>query len=416
MIQVEKGNSFQFCNSKNLANFLTEALELDCFKISRSSCDLEILSNPRFLNWLKNEFFVIFGTGGSSLGAQAIYGIAKTRLPTQKKFFFIDSLDPDVIADLFANINLEKTGFLCISKSGETLETLTQVRLTLQMCRDLKNLADKFIVITEEKKSTLYAIALENNFLIARHEKSIGGRFSVLSNVGMIPAKIFGLDPFEIRKGAQSVFDIKNVVHSTDGVFSDEKAISDNALDNINEFNLCENFYNSINFIINNLKKNVTNHVFFVYSNKMKKFSEWLNQLYAESTGKDEKGITPILATGSIDQHSQLQLYLDGPKDKFFTFFTHDYQNTGNCEVGGHSLAQFFRAQYDATLMSLKEKKMNVRGIALHDFSPYNIGMLFSYFMLEVITICKCINVDAFNQPAVERGKIITMDLLKNDF
>lgn len=405
MIQAEKENSFQYCDSKNLANFLTEALDLDCFKISRSFCDLEILSNPRFLNWLKNEFFVIFGTGGSSLGAQAIYGIAKTRIQTQKKFFFIDSLDPDVIADLFANINLEKTGFLCISKSGETLETLTHVRLTLQMFRDLKNFADKFIVITEEKKSALYTIALENNFLIARHEKSIGGRFSVLSNVGMIPAKIFGLDPFEIRKGAQKVFEVKNIIHN-----------ENEELEDINEFNLCENFYNSINFIIHNLKKNTTNHVFFVYSNKMKKFSEWLNQLYAESTGKDEKGITPILATGSIDQHSQLQLYLDGPKDKFFTFFTHDYHNSGKYKVGSHFLSQFFRAQYDATLMSLKERKINVRAIALNDFSPYNIGMLFSYFMLEVITICKCINVNAFNQPAVERSKIITMDLLKNDF
>lgn len=397
-MNLEKSHFPYHFRNINFADFLATTLELDCFKISCSSKDLEIFSDSQFNSWLQNDIFVIFGTGGSSLGAQAIFELAKRYCKISKKILFIDNLDPDLISDMFQQIDFEKTAFLAISKSGETLETLTLIQLVLQKYHNEKNISKKILIITEDKNSTLKNLAKKNNLLLLEHSKNIGGRFSVLSNVGMVPAKIFGLDPFEIRKGAQQIFKLQDVL-------KEDKTLA------LSEKKLISSFSDSVDFVIENLEKNITNQVFFVYSSRMEKFAKWLSQLYAESTGKDQKGITPIISLGSIDQHSQLQLYLDGNKDKFFTFLTHDYDH--DYLVKDKPLSQIFRAQYKATIMSLKEKKIKVREIVLNDFSPYNIGMLFSYFMLEVITVCKWLNINAFNQPAVERGKLITMDLLK---
>jgi glucose-6-phosphate isomerase len=165
--------------------------------------------------------------------------------------------------------------------------------------------------------------------------------------------------------------------------------------------------------------------VSFIYSDKLAPFGAWLAQLYAESTGKCGRGITQLTARGSTDQHSQLQLYLDGNRDKCFTFFFENQElerqiPSNNLPktfsyLEGKTTADIFRAQYAATITSLLEKKYNVREIKIQEISPEILGALFMHFMLEVACVCKLMEVNPFDQPAVERGKILTRKFLSED-
>lgn len=377
-------------------SFLDDLLKLDCFSIVNRTDDLECLKSDRLQKWLNshNEFLIL-GTGGSSLGAQCIYEISKSLENSLKNIKFVSNLDPDTLKVVFSDIkDKNKVGILCISKSGETLETITQFLLASEFF-DTKDLHSKVVVITEDKPSTLKQIALDNNFLCLDHPKTIGGRFSVFSIVGMLPAVICGIDPLKIRNGG------KKILHGN--------------LDNIKK---------GVSFIIQNFRKGITNHISFLYSDKLMFFAKWLAQLYAESSGKSEVGITPITARGSVDQHSQLQLYLDGYSDKCFSFFLEKQHsnlsiNSDNLPekfsyLKGKKVSEIFEAQYNATIDSLIEKDRPLRKFEISAITPEILGELFMYFMIEVPCICNFIKVSPFDQPAVERGKIITKNLLSN--
>jgi glucose-6-phosphate isomerase len=205
----------------------------------------------------------------------------------------------------------------------------------------------------------------------------------------MLPALICGIDPMKIRKGAKNY---------RDNCF---KAAADGA------------FF---------AKENHHQHVFFMYSDKLSCFGQWLAQLYAESTGKMEIGITPLIARGSVDQHSQLQLYLAGPKNKSFTFLLEKQETrlqipsaftpSGFEYLKGKNLQSVFEAQCDATLDSVLKKHMPVRKIEFDSITPEILGELFMHFMLEVIMVCNLMDVNAFDQQAVEYAKSRTKELL----
>lgn len=377
--------------------FFDNLLKLECFSIVDHSDDLECLKDERLQKWLNShDEFLILGTGGSSLGAQCIYEISKShKNSTGKKITFVSNLDPCTLNAIFSDIkDLSRVGILCISKSGETLETITQFLLISKLF-SAQDLSSIVVVITENKASTLKQIAIDNDFLCLDHPKTIGGRFSVFSIVGMLPAVICGIDPFEIRNGG------KKILH---GNLNDVKA--------------------GVAFIIRNFRKNITNHVSFIYSDKLMFFAEWLAQLYAESSGKLGIGVTPITARGSVDQHSQLQLYLDGCADKCFSFFyekqTVDLSISNNnlpdkfAYLNGKRVSEIFEAQCSATIDSLLEKKRPLRKFAIPAITPEILGELFMHFMIEVPSVCNLIGVTPFDQPAVERGKVITKTLLSN--
>jgi len=377
-------------------DFFKEMTQLDCFNIVKHSEDLSALDDPRFKKWCGLKNFVIFGTGGSSLGGQAIHSIANS---CDKNLKFVSNLDPSSLEDLLQTTDFEETGFLVISKSGETLETICQLLVAMDFTRHLNDFEDRFVVVTEDKDSTLRQVANQNKFLCLDHPNTIGGRFSVFSLVGMIPAILCGLDPRTIRTGGRRVLD--NFGNST--------------------FKIQE----GADFVFKNFEKGICNHVSFIYSEKLINFGYWLAQLYAESSGKDEKGITPLTAIGSVDQHSQLQLYLDGPRDKCFTFFYEKQE--GSLSVKNENLpakfeylrnkkiSEVFSSQCDATQKVLLENGFNVRRIEVPSISADNLGALFMHFMLEVACVCKLIDVNPFDQPAVERGKIITKELLSQE-
>jgi glucose-6-phosphate isomerase len=261
----------------------------------------------------------------------------------------------------------------------------------------LEDKEDRFVFITEDKPSSIREIANEFNFLCLDHPKTIGGRFSVFSIVGMLPALLCGADPEKIRDGGRRILE------------NHFKEVEDGAV-----------------FVFESFRKGITQHVSFIYTDKFIPFGTWLAQLYAESTGKNGCGITPLTAIGSVDQHSQLQLYLDGSKDKCFTFFFENqkselriaedrYLPSSLFYLKNKTAANVFQTQYAATVASVLEKKCNVRKIEMPEITSEIMGALFMHFMLEVACVCKLMDVNPFDQPAVEYGKILTKKLLSEN-
>ncbi|MBE6446954.1 MAG: hypothetical protein E7015_00470 [Alphaproteobacteria bacterium] len=390
--QIVESNCFR---GRSNFDFFNDITKLDCCSIVRKTEDLEALDSPRFTEWLKLKNFLIFGTGGSSLCGQTICSALKK---TDKNIRFVSNLDPFTLENVMSSSDFENTGFLFISKSGETLETITQLLLIIEATSSLSNFSDRFVIITENKDSTLKELADKNKFICFDHPTTIGGRYSVFSLVGMIPAVICGQDPRSIRSGGRRVLD---------------------------------NFGNSIykiqegsDFVFQATRNHISNHVSFIYSDKLTCFGAWLAQLYAESSGKNSKGITPLTAIGAVDQHSQLQLYLEGPKDKCFTFFYERQERSPILSSSGipdkftylvgKSISTVFESQCSATMKTLIDINAHIRRIETPPIDAVCLGALFMHFITEVICVCMLMDVNPFDQPAVEKGKIITKELLES--
>ncbi|MDR3151334.1 MAG: hypothetical protein LBT67_00590 [Holosporaceae bacterium] len=368
-----------------------DVAQLDCISIVDGDHDLWFLENTRLMQWLFARQFMIFGTGGSSLGGQCIREISSQK----ENVTFINNLDPHTIRETLGKIS-DDVNFLFISKSGETLETIAQLLIIIEFLKSSgkteEEIADRIVVITEAEPSSLRDMILQYNFFFVNHPKRIGGRFSVFSAVGMLPALICGIDPMKIRKAAKNYLD-NYFRAAVDGAFF--------------------------------TKENYPQHVFFIYSDKLSCFGQWLAQLYAESTGKLEAGITPLIARGTVDQHSQLQLYLAGPKNKCFTFLLEkqetklripsEFTPPGFEYLKGKNLQSIFEAQCDATLDSVLKKHLPIRKIEFDPLTPEVLGELFMHFMLEVIMVCNLMNVNAFDQQAVEYAKNRTKELLSKN-
>ena len=340
--------------------------------------------------------FVIFGTGGSNLGARALINIL---VDQPKNIFFFDNIDPIFFQNEVMNLNIKTTGFVVISKSGTTPETLSQFGSVINLANE-KNILDilftNTLVVTEFKNSPLYNIAKKNNCLLLEHQKNIGGRYSVFSNVGLIPAIIAGLDVKKIHQGALSI-------------------INKNNFTNTFKFAQLYRFCKSNNFLSN---------VIMTYSDGLNYYGKWYLQLWAESIGKKNKGFTALHATGTTDQHSQLQLYLDGPKDKFFTFIKSNYKKKGlkiNSEIMksesvnylvNKTMGDLMHAEQNATIDTFKLNNFKFREINIDDINEESIGALMANSIIETVSVCIYFDVDPFDQPAVEQGKILTRKYL----
>ena len=374
------------------------------FSICNKLPALNILSNKNLLNYnidfVKKfmngkKHFVVFGTGGSNLGARALININNKR----NNISFFDNIDPIFFEKSFNNIDFNSTGFIVISKSGTTPETLSQFGSIIEVASNndkLKTLFSNTLVITEFSNSPLFNIAKKNKCLLLEHNKNIGGRYSVFTNVGLVPAIIAGLDVEEIYKGAFETF---------------------NDHQNYDFLKIGQIFkYQS--------KLNLNNNVVMTYSDSLYYFGKWYLQLWAESIGKNNKGITAIHSIGTTDQHSQLQLYLEGPRDKFFTFVTADHKNKGltiNNDIFKDQNLKYFKdkkmgdlmqAEQMATLETFNINNFKFREINLNLINEKNIGSLMTSCIIETIASCVYFEVDPFNQPAVEQGKKLTKKYL----
>ena len=391
-------------NFKNINN--NQNIDQNISSIIKKIPSLNILSDENLLEETKKishqfrekkEKIIIFGTGGSNLGARALNNII---LNNNISLEFYDNIDPINFEKNFQNINFDTTGFLVISKSGTTPETLSQFSCIYQKSIELSKVKEFFsntLIITEFKESPLYRIAKDNNCLLLEHHKDIGGRYSIFSNVGIVPAIISGLNINELFNGASEV------------------------IYNINKYKP----YDLGRYLTQKENLKFTNNVLMTYSDSLYFFGKWYLQLWAESIGKKNKGITAIHSVGTTDQHSQLQLYLDGPKDKYFTFITTDHSNKGmkiNNEVFKNTSINYFQdktmgdlmqAEQLATIETFKLNNFSFREIYIPKIDEKNLGKLISFSIIETIASCIYLDVDPFDQPAVEQGKKLTKTYLR---
>lgn len=352
---------------------------------------------------------VILGTGGSSLGGQSLYALADSGFGPRMggpKIHFIDNVDPDTFELMINQLDLVKTGFVVISKSGATSETVAQFIVCLEALmakRGRSKAPDHALVITEPGLNPLRSLANRLNLPVIDHDPDIGGRFSVLSVVGLLPALIAGLDIRAVRRGAKVVLD--------DLLNTNNPEQSPPAIGAIIKVAMLK-------------KKNIANTVLMPYVDRLAPFALWFRQLWAESLGKNGSGSTPIRALGTRDQHSQMQLYLDGPKDKIFTLILMDVAGKGRListalvkeddlsYLQGSHMGDLLDAEQRATAITLVKNGCPLRIFMLSKLDEEVIGALFMHFMLETIIAAGLLGVNAFDQPAVEEGKVLTREFL----
>ena len=338
-------------------------------------------SNSIILKLKKYSEIKLIGMGGSTLGARAIYSFLKDKI--KKNFIFVDSLEPknDKIKNKKSFLNL------IISKSGNTLETITNANILVK-----KN--HKNIFITQNQKSYLMTLAKKLKAEVIHHNDFIGGRYSVLTEVGMLPAELMGLKQKKFRQ-------FNNLIKN-------------------------KNFMNSLILNVSNIheliKKKRYNSIILNYDKNSYDLFSWYQQLVAESLGKKGKGLLPVISSMPRDNHSLMQYYLDGNRNSFFTFFfvrnepsdkivNKDVLNS-HYYLKNKNVFKIREAQFLATQKVFKKKNIPFRSFYLNKRNEKSLGELFTFFILETILLGKLLNINPYNQPAVELIKTDTKKIL----
>ena len=362
---------------------------------------------------------IILGTGGSSLGAQALAQLANYRvagvIPFKRKegslrVHFLDNLDADTITQALADQPVDTTHFLAISKSGGTAETVMQLVIMLEALKKAglgDNASEHIVVLTGTKnpeKNTLLQLARHHGIMVLEHDENIGGRYSVLSNVGVLPAIITGLDEKALRKGASYALD----------TILDDRAVSDvpAALGAALNVSFME-------------EKHITTTVMMPYCERLRLFAHWFQQLWAESIGKNGLGSTPVATVGPVDQHSLMQLFLDGPHDKLMNVIMKPTAGEGPripasyrsdplmSYLAGYTVGDLTDCQQRATVETFARHNRPVRTFQIDGINETVMGELMMHFMLETILVGLMMGIDPFDQPAVEESKILARKYLK---
>ena len=323
----------------------------------------------------------IFGIGGSILGSKAIYQFLIDKI--KNKILFVDD-----ISDIKLN---SKKNFLnlIISKSGNTIETIANINLNIGK-------KDKNVIITDNNKNILRELSLKLKSNIIDHNNFIGGRYSVLSEVGMLPAELMGFKESRFKQ-------FNNLVKS------------DRFLNNI---------VSNVGYILSLLKKKKSNSIILNYDDKADGILKWYQQLVGESLGKKGKGILPIISSMPKDNHSLMQYYLDGQDSNFYTFFFtqekfkkkigNRYLDKSQHFLKNKDINQILFAKHKASEKVFKRKKIPFRSFIIKERSPESMGELFCFFIIETILLGKALGVNPYDQPSVELIKIETKKILSN--
>jgi glucose-6-phosphate isomerase len=389
---------------------------LPLLRLPETHADLEVIRNSARQLADRATDIVILGTGGSSLGGQTLAQLAGFAVPGVGAFcpppqlHFIDNLDPDSFKTLLAKLPHATTRFVAISKSGGTAETLMQTIAALSALRETglqPRIPDIFLGISEPSRSGrtngLRDLLGKFRVPLLDHDTGVGGRYSALTNVGLLPAAMLGLDIAAVRDGAAiALAPILAEKPATQVPAAVGAALS---------IALCESKWKAINVVM-------------AYSDRLQRFTHWYVQLWAESLGKNGKGTTPLAALGPVDQHSQLQLFISGPRDKLFTVITTDGAGSGPSMDGdlaklagepgfaGKSIGDLVAAEGRATAETLAKNGCPVRTIHINRLDEAALGELMMHFMLETIIAAHLLGVDPFDQPAVEEGKVLAKKYL----
>lgn len=389
---------------------------LPLLRLPEAHSDLEAIRDTARQLADRATDIVILGTGGSSLGGQtlaqlagfAVPGVSALRAPPQ--LHFIDNLDPNSFGTLLAKLPHATTRFVAISKSGGTAETLMQTIAALSAVKDeglQTRIPDIFLGISEPAKpgktNGLRELLGKYRVPMLDHDTGIGGRYSALTNVGLLPAAMLGLDIAAVREGAGLALApvlAKKPAAQVPAAVGAALSVA-----------LSESKGKSIS-------------VLMAYCDRLQRFTHWYVQLWAESLGKGGKGTTPLAALGPVDQHSQLQLFIGGPRDKLFTIVTVDGAGIGPRIDGelanlagepgftGKTVGDLVMAEGRATGETLAKNGCPVRTIHVSKLDEESLGELMMHFMLETIIAAHLLGVDAFDQPAVEEGKVLAKKYL----
>ena len=338
-------------------------------------------SNKIIKKFKKYQNIILIGMGGSILGSQAIHDFLKYKI--KKNFFFINNLSNERLENYKKKKNLN----LVISKSGNTLETIFNSNIFIK-----KN--DKNIFITENTNNYLFNLGKKLKAEIIEHKNYIGGRYSVLSEVGMLPAQLMGLNEKKFKQ--------------FDNLIKNKKFIN----------NLIRNVESTLYF----LKRDKFTSIILNYDEGSENIFKWYQQLVAESLGKKSKGLLPIVSSMPKDNHSLMQLYLDGPKKSFYTFFyVHDKKSlklksnqllSSMNYLKNKDINKIIYSQKTATENVFKKKKIPFRSFEILKRDEKSLGELFTFFILETILLGRALNVNPFDQPSVELIKKETKKIL----
>ena len=348
---------------------------------------------------IRNSFsdLIVISMGGATLNPQMLFSFLGQDQKSPK-IHFLNNTDPIFFADLMAIINIKNTSFIAISNSGETIETNALIGCLLREYQknNITDLSNRSFFITNLKNGTLKDIGTEIDGTLIPHQEGISGRYSGLSSVSLLIGLVAGIDMQGYLSGANEVIDdfFSNLAQS-------KPILSASSI-----------YYSNKPTIVN-----------IGYIQKLLPFLEWYSQIIAESLGKNGEGYTPLKGLGPNDQHSMLQLYLEGPRDKYFSFFyvnniDKDLLNykTINLNKFGYlankNLSDINKANFDATINALTIKNMPVRSIILQDLSARTFGAIVCHLMFEIITVSHLMKLNPFDQPGVEMIKKYSKELV----
>lgn len=366
--------------------------------VPRQRDDLDAIKARAEIYREQCDHVVLCGTGGSSLGARTLADMVAHPLGLQRngipQLHILESTDPERMEAIKHDLPLERTGWIFISKSGTTLETLTQFLVFLEQHKD--RATGPRTVITMPGERPMRSLAEEHSIPVFDHAPELGGRFSVFSMVGLLPAAILGLDVEALRAGAVSMLSCEQLTLAA------EAACWHMAC----------------------LRQGFATQVIMPYASRLNGWTYWYRQLWAESLGKNGRGSTPLAALGPVDHHSMLQLFLDGPADKSLTTVCIDHAvsskplilpagMTEHQYLTGHSGLDVINAQAYGTIQSFRNHGLPVRELRLSALNEHSLGALLMLGMLETVFTAKLLDVNAFDQPAVEESKLIAAQYLK---
>jgi glucose-6-phosphate isomerase len=362
----------------------------------------------QFSNEVKSKFdtIVVLGIGGSMLGPLVILEALGAK--SKKKVYCVDNIDPDLIQQIDSKINYSKTIFLVQTKSGTTPETVAQYfYFRAKVIKENLAVKNHFVFVTDPENGYLRKSASKDQIVCFDIPENVGGRFSVLSNVGLVLAGLLDIDIDSLLEGGRNA--IQKYFTGKD-LSSYKLAVSQ--------------------FLLNQKGKNIT--VLMPYTSRLRTFAGWYIQLLSESIGKTLDlegkevwtGITPVPALGATDQHAQMQLFKEGPNDKLIVFLqVLDHQvevqipdlfgdEKSLAYLKGKSFNQLLEAEFVGTRQSLSESEKPNITISIQEITPKSLGELFVFFEISVAFLGEIFNINTFDQPGVERSKVITREIL----
>jgi glucose-6-phosphate isomerase len=337
------------------------------------------------------KYFIHIGIGGSALGPDMFLKSLGSKKGVE--FVFLNNIDPDDMHRQLSKVNIKEALIYVVSKSGTTAETVAAMSICVSELNKAGIKADQykdyFVFCTDPVKGDLRSLSKEWGVHTLSVPSNIGGRFSVLTPVGFLPMLFAGIDADRVLKGAAQI----------------QKSLSDG-----------EEFFKLASWIKDLHDQGIRQTVMMPYSSLLKEFSAWFVQLWAESLGKEGKGLTPIPAYGATDQHSQMQLFMEGPEDKTLFLievekFQHDFSLKSELQIGSFkalspfNLSQLMKAEFEGTLTALNENRRHVVHLKIPEVNEEALGQLILFSECLTVLVGKMLKVDPFNQPGVEAGK-----------